>query len=160
MSGSNMIGKICKWNDVRGNKEFDGSLEFNMLQEELNEFTYAYLKTINDKFPKDTLEFDEAGELTLESNKLIVDYMESEEGVNAYRVNQLDALLDLAFVAMGSVYKMLGSEDLTESAMDAVIAANNRKGTEKVDGKIKKPDDFVGPEKDLLELYLDRVTLT
>lgn len=155
-----MVNSICKWNEVRGNREFDGSLEYSMLNEELQEYALAYLKTINDKFPEGTLDFNDDGELTKESAEEVSEYMLSEEGTAYYRVNQLDALADLIFVAVGSMYKILGSADLVESVLDAVVAANNKKGTQKnLEGKVQKPADFIGPEEDIKEIYLDRITL-
>ena len=157
---SYIVSSICNWNEVRDNRNFDGQLEFDMLQEELTEYAHAYLKTISDKFPKETLKFRPNGEIEPEDLKMIDEYMLSEEGTTEYKVNQLDALADIIFVAVGSMYKLLGNADLTESVLDAVIAANNRKGTEKdANGKVQKPEDFVGPEEDIKELYLDRVTL-
>lgn len=62
-------------------------------------------------------------------------------------VDEADALADIIFVAIGSLYKLTGSEEKVKAILFAVIMANNKKGVTKVDGKITKPADFEGPEK-------------
>ena len=71
-----------------------------------------------------------------------------EYGVARSDVDQLDALCDIVFVALGSMYKMLGTPAKVREAMDIVCNANDAKGTKKNDdGKIIKPKDFKGPEE-------------
>lgn len=136
-----IIKDICEWNEVRDCTEFNGSLEFAMLTEELDEFAWAFPKTLKDKFG----EMDE--EEYKEKEQEISDYVVSEEGQLEVKVNRADALGDIIFVAVGSLYKLVGDADKVEDILNAIIAANNTKSKEKnADGKITKPKDFVGPE--------------
>ncbi len=62
-------------------------------------------------------------------------------------VDRADALADVIFVAIGSLYKLVGSEQKVHDIMLAVCAANDMKGMLKDEnGKIMKPGDFEGPE--------------
>jgi predicted HAD superfamily Cof-like phosphohydrolase len=136
-----IIRDICEWNEVRDCVEFDGGLEFTMLAEELDEFAWSTAKTLKDKFG----ELSE-GEYN-EKEEEIVDYFQSDEGQLMIKVNRADALADIIFVAVGSLYKLVGDVNKTEDILNAVIAANNTKSTKKNEqGKITKPKDFVGPE--------------
>lgn len=68
-------------------------------------------------------------------------------------VDEVDALADIIFVAIGSLYKKVGSVEKAEAVMRAVIEANFRKGTKKNEaGKIQKPTNFVGPEAELQKI--------
>ena len=137
-----IIKEICEWNEVRDCTKFDGGLEFAMMAEELDEFAWAFNKTLKDKFGE--VETEEEYE---EIKQDVIDYVESEDGQLDIKTNQADALADLAFVAIGSLYKLVGDSDKVEDIFNAVIAANNTKSKEKnEDGKITKPSDFVGPE--------------
>ncbi len=143
-----MIAGIVEWNNLRENTEFNGALEYGMLMEELDEFAMALLKTIDDEYPKDTLTFEENGEPIQADKDKILEYINSDDGATAYKVNQLDALGDILFVAVGAMGKLLdGNYDKVEDVMMAIQAANDTKGTTKnEDGKVTKPKDFVGPE--------------
>ena len=112
----NIIQDICEWNEVRENYSFNKALEYNMLDEELQEFIKA-----------------------------------------VERVDDADALADLIFVAVGSLWKLAGCDtQKVEDILLAVTAANNLKSaTKNEDGKITKPKDFVGPEK-MIERILCR----
>jgi len=63
-------------------------------------------------------------------------------------VDQADALADILVVAVGSLYKLCGNDRVKfNDILLAVTAANNTKGkTKNAEGKITKPDNFVGPE--------------
>jgi len=107
-----IINRVCTWNYVRDNVEYDSDLEFAMLNEELGEYANA-----------------------------------------RQDVDQLDALADIIFVAIGSMYKLLGTEEKVKEAMNIVCTANDAKGTRKDDnGKIIKPKDFINPELALEKL--------
>ena len=68
-------------------------------------------------------------------------------------VDKADALADLIFVAVGSLYKLTGDTYKAEAIMAEVIKANFRKGATKNEfGKIIKPDDFVGPEVEIAKV--------
>lgn len=79
----------------------------------------------------------------------------SELDVSTNDVDRLDSLLDLVFVAYGSLGKMGLSTDTISKAYDIVVTANESKGsTKNSDGKIQKPEDFASPEEQLsLLLY-------
>ncbi len=149
-----MIENIVQWNTLRDNNEFNGGLEYNMLMEELDEFAMALLKTIDDKYPKDTLTFEESGEPIQEDKDKILEYINSQEGKDMYKVNQLDALGDIVWVAVGAMGKLLGGNYLkVDDVMLAIQAANDTKSSEKnEDGKITKPKDFEGPESMILKV--------
>lgn len=62
-------------------------------------------------------------------------------------VSQADALADIVFVALGSLYKLTGDHHKVEEIMEAVCNANDQKGTKKnKKGKIMKEKDFIPPE--------------
>lgn len=81
----------------------------------------------------------------------------------AYReedlVGEADALADIIFVAVGSLYKLCqGDKNKFERIMEAVIYANNSKSSSKNEqGKITKPEDFVGPEEVIKEVLNDQL---
>ena len=75
-------------------------------------------------------------------------------------VNDARELADIIFVAIGSLYKLVGTSDKAEAIIGAVIDANVRKGTVKDGiGKIIKPADFVGPQGTIETILEDRPTL-
>lgn len=65
------------------------------------------------------------------------------------KVGQADALADVAVVAIGGLYKLVGGDlEALHGILTAVTAANNTKSsTKNASGKITKPDNFVGPEE-------------
>jgi predicted HAD superfamily Cof-like phosphohydrolase len=137
-----IIEEICNWNKDRGLTEFDGALEFEMLAEELQEFVQAGAKTLQDKFGK--LSEEEVHERAEE----IQQYAHSFEGQLEHDVNMADALGDIIFVAIGSLYKLTGDYQKVHNILLAITAANNMKTNDTNDsGKIVKPDGFVGPEE-------------
>jgi len=71
-------------------------------------------------------------------------------------VDQADALADLIFVAIGSLFKLTeGNEAKVRDILLAVCSANDLKGKEKdTNGKITKPKNFVGPE-DMIKRILE-----
>ena len=85
---------------------------------------------------------------------------EVDELGTAYRdgntVDELDAYCDIVFVAIGSMYKLLGCDkQKVVDALMVVTAANNLKGTLKDEnGKVIKDEDFVGPEL-MLQAIID-----
>ena len=79
---------------------------------------------------------------------------------DAYRngtiVDEADAIADIIFVAVGSLYKLTGSKRKTKDILMVVTAANNLKTQAKdKDGKIVKPEGFVGPEGMIEEILND-----
>ena len=107
---SNWINEVQDWNEDRDNLNYSPSLEYSMLDEELDE------------------------------------YMEA--GIAGNIVDQADALADILVVAVGSLFKLCGGDESKfNDIMLVVTAANNTKSsTKNSDGKITKPDNFVGPE--------------
>jgi len=101
-----LVQRVCDWNYVRDNVQYDEELEYSMLSEELEEY-----------------------------------------GVARDLVDHADALADIIFVAVGSLYKITHSAEAVKEILDIVCTANDAKGTKKNDaGKVTKPEDFIGPE--------------
>lgn len=73
--------------------------------------------------------------------------------------DEADALADIIFVAIGSLYKLSGTVIKTDKILKAVIDANNKKGKDKVNGKVVKPDGFVGPEGAIRKILNDGQTV-
>ena len=75
---------------------------------------------------------------------------------NGTEVDEADALADIIFVAVGSLYKLCkGDQQKVLDILMVVTAANNLKTQAKdSDGKIVKPEGFVGPEG-MIEAILD-----
>jgi len=112
----NFTEEVYDWNITRENLRYSPSLEYSMLDEELNE------------------------------------YMEA--GIIGDIVGEADALADIAVVALGGLIKLCGgNKGAAEDILLAVTAANNTKASKKnADGKITKPDNFVGPESMIKEI--------
>jgi predicted HAD superfamily Cof-like phosphohydrolase len=67
-------------------------------------------------------------------------------------VDELDALVDLIFVAIGSMHKLGLNPQEIEKAINIVCDANDKKLSDKKKGKIAKPKDFTGPEEELQKI--------
>lgn len=86
---------------------------------------------------------------------------EVDELGDAYRngtiVDEADALADIIFVAVGSLFKLCeGDRQKVQDILMVVTAANNLKTQAKdVDGKIVKPEGFSGPEGMIKEILDD-----
>ena len=74
----------------------------------------------------------------------IDEYMEADN-----EVDEADALADVIFVAIGSLFKLAGGDtQKVHDIMLAVCAANDLKGRLKDEnGKVMKSDTFTGPEE-------------
>ena len=82
---------------------------------------------------------------------------ELDEFLDAYnnndKVEMADALADIIFVAVGSLYKLTGcNEEKVEDILLAVTAANNLKPKDKVKGKVVKGDKFIEPQPLIKEI--------
>ena len=111
------IYEICNWNEERGLTKYLPSLEYKMLDEEVEEYMEAC--------------------------------------ITAEVVDQADAIADIIFVAVGSLYKLCeGDLSKVDDILLAVTAANNTKGGTTVGGKITKPVDFTGPEDMIIMLEI------
>lgn len=136
-----MLNSICKWNKDRNNVSYDINLEYTMLAEELQEYLLSRQKAM--------LDFATAKGLDPHAETTFTNLTEDEQSVINLntRVNEADALADLIFVATGSLYKLAnGNEDAVRMILSYVIEANEAKGSATSDGKIIKPEGFVGPE--------------
>ncbi len=90
----------------------------------------------------------------LEISMLEEEFHEIVAAVNSDdKVGIFDGLLDLKFVLLGTLGKMgLSAEDIVDG-YEAVIKANETKSeTKDSNGKITKPEGFVGPEATLLAI--------
>ena len=91
----------------------------------------------------------------LEYNMIVEEIQEFYEAETD--VDMADALADIIFVAVGSLYKLTGDSFKAESIMAAVLKANYEKGAKKdMNGKTVKPSDFVGPEAKIAEILDSR----
>lgn len=70
------------------------------------------------------------------------------------RVDVADALADIIFVAVGSLYKLTKDVNKTKDILMVVQAANDTKTNDTLGGKITKPEGFVGPES-LIEVIIN-----
>jgi len=146
--------KVAQWNYKRNNTKFDPELETRMLAEEAQEFKDGMVQFM-------ALEGqDEVGEV-------------GEVEIIAAIVEMVDAWADYQFVMQGSIFKYLGYDtkfdwdsirtqerymfnvltkdceipaEVLDICLEAVIEANNAKGTKKVDGKIQKGYDWRDPK--------------
>lgn len=151
-----LLNSIVTWNKDRDNNKYEPALEFEMLQEELSEYVHAYIKTVNDYVGFD---IHESTEEQYEDNKdKIQEYIDTDEFLEDWRVNQLDALCDIIFVAVGSIGKLLKQDTSSvEQALWEVIEANEKKSKDKNEkGKITKPEGFVGPEERLRSIIKEK----
>ena len=142
-----IINDICDWNAERGNIQYNVSLEFSMLTEEVEELILAKQK--NMLAYADVKGLDPYAEETFTN----MPDEDREDLILDIRVDEADALADIVFVAIGGLYKLTGCrEDKVEDILKAVIEANNNKGKDTKDGKIVKPKGFVGPEEKIRDL--------
>ena len=85
----------------------------------------------------------------LEYNMLLEELDEYAEAiVNKDVVEEADALADIIFVAIGSLYKITNNANAVKEILDIVCDANEQKGHKKdKDGKIiKDRTTFISPE--------------
>jgi len=147
--------RVAKWNFDRNNTSFDMELELNMLAEEAQEF-------------KDGM----------------IDYFNAIKGIDQEaildaKVELVDAYADSLFVFRGTQFKVLGtmidfsgvqetldymvhilksiniSDMVLDEAYNLVVEANEAKGTQKVNGKIQKGEDWFDPKHAIRKLLTD-----
>lgn len=154
---TSIVKQIIKWNKDRDNTEYDPANEYAMLQEEVTEYAHSYIKTVSEFMGIDILTHQvETDEESRELNEKISELIETKEFEAEWKIHQADALADSIFVAVGSLYKLTGSMDKTLKILQAVIDANQEKGSEKDEnGKIIKPVGFVPPEDRIKEILND-----
>jgi len=139
------VNRIIDWNYGRNKLELDSNLEINMLAEEAKEYFDA--KTFVDRVDAVCdLIFVGVGTLAKTSN--------------AYHLSAKELFAPIDFILTDFVGRVeaegISSEVfmgmLTES-LDAVITANEEKGTDRDEnGKVKKPEGFVPPEERIAEI--------
>ena len=68
-------------------------------------------------------------------------------------VDQLDALLDVIYVAIGSLHKLgLTPEQMVEGLQIVQDANSQKSGSKNADGKVTKPENFIPPEEKLQKI--------
>ena len=139
------VNRIVDWNKERNNFELDSNLEINMLAEEAKEYFEA--DNIVDRMDAVCdLIFVAVGTLT--------------KSANAYHLAAKEIFSPIDFILSDFVGRVQ-SEGITGDnfmpmlgdCLDAVISANESKGTEKDEnGKVKKPEGFVPPEETIARI--------
>ena len=94
---------------------------------------------------RDNLRYSPSLEYSMLDEEL-AEYLEA--GITGDEIGQADALADIAVVAIGGLFKLCkGDLEAMHLILTAVTAANNTKANKKnEEGKITKPDNFIGPE--------------
>jgi len=154
----NIIEEICKINDeVWDNKkgtyddrleaayQIEEALEGLIIEGREKQFRHPYL---NDFFG--------SASPKLMSRILIDNIIEPEPGEEMSDVERADKHLDSIYYNIGSLYKLgMNAQDIVD-ALQVVHNANVAKSGQKDErGKVKKPENFVGPEQKIEEI-LDR----
>ena len=143
------VNRIIDWNYERNELVLDSNLEINMLAEEAKEYFDA--KTFVDR-------------VDAVCDIIFVGVGTLAKTANAYHLSAKELFAPIDFILTDFVGRVeaegLNSDvfmQMLGESLDAVISANEEKGTEKTpDGKIKKPEGFVPPEDritDIIEKY-------
>jgi len=123
----NFIKRIVKTNEVLWDNprgHINYQLELDMLEEELNEAKEAYRDFMNN--PIDNIDFE---------------------------TEFLDAMVDLVYVAIGTMHKLGLTPQEIDKAIHIVCDANEAKaGAKDANGKVKKGDNFPEPQPRLKKL--------
>ena len=153
----NLIEDICKINnDVWGNLHgtYDDAQEAAyQIEEALEGFDLSYFNA-NIQLMADSFVFD------TNSPKLIARKLIEATGDETQipDVDRFDKALDAIYFAIGSMHKLGLAPSQIVEGLQVVHNANLAKSGEKdSQGKVTKPDSFVGPE-DQLQLILDKRT--
>ena len=133
------VNRIVDWNIERNELALDSNLEINMLAEEAKEYFDA--KTFVDKV-------DAVGDI------IFVGVGTLAKTTNAYHLSAKELFAPIDFILTDFVGRVetegIGSDfflPMLSEVLDAIIDANEEKGTEKDEkGKVKKPEGFVPPE--------------
>ena len=87
----------------------------------------------------------------LEADMLVEELNEFMSADNL--VNEVDAIQDLIFIAIGTLHKLGLKPEQIVDTMQAVLDANKQKSaTKNADGKIQKPNDFIPPEEKIADI--------
>jgi len=148
--------RIFEWNKERNDLKYDKTLESDMFFEEIEEF-YAAGSTVDrlDAF-LDTLFVGVGSIIKSSRDRTARNFSEFFENTTFF-----DTMVSIMF---GDLVEKGVSEDdildVIQEGLTEVINANFRKGTKKnAAGKIQKPKDFIGPEKELqriIDSYVER----
>jgi len=129
-----LVEAICKlnerqWSNPRG--QFDPLNGSAMIIEEA-------LELIGAPNPRET------------SRQLVESY---DELTDISRVDQFDALLDTLYITIGELHKLGATpEDITDGLQIVHNANVAKSGSKDANGKVTKPEGFVGPEEALSKL--------
>lgn len=115
-----LVQEICDYNYDKEQTKFDGSYEYAALTKDLDVFAWAFAQTLKDKFGEQKSE-----EEFKKIEKEVSTYVTSKEGQNEVQVNRAKAVGDLIFDAIGTLYKLTGSEKKTADVMLSITAARN-----------------------------------
>jgi len=140
----NIEDKIAMWNKERGLVVWDINLEMKLILEEAKEYYDA--ETLVDKF-------DAFLDLGFVAHGSAFKY--THNSVNNKEFEEFISLLGIIRKDFQSLINIYHEDfrDLANSGLEIVLKYNNKKSSEKNEfGKIIKPKDFVGPEKELQEL--------
>jgi len=142
--------KIVDWNRKRNDLSYSKSLELSMLREEMQEY-WAATDVVDKLDAVADILFVGAGTMAKVANYearggVIEDFPFSEETFDALMFDLVGALHNEGIAVKFFI-------DLIQETLDIVIEANSAKLAEKdKNGKVKKPEGFVGPESKIKKL--------
>jgi len=153
-----LLGRIIDWNRVRNGLEFTADLEAAMLSEEANEFFHAsYLVDLFDAYCDFT--FVAVGTFAKFANCKY----ETMQGLRnrAYEMKSLEeyifrTLTQMEIVLRGELTNPYHLKSIRNACLRYVIQANEKKGIEKVNGKIQKGPNWTPPE-DNIRMHLEEI---
>lgn len=149
-----MLNDIITWNLKRNELKFDPALEAKMLSEEANEFYTATTLVERVREYCDFCFVLQGTKAKFYSRK----YTDHREAVYAYEhfkefMEWAEEVQDKMYESLCECVAWRGVDDIVSQSFDAVIAANNAKGTEKnSDGKVIKGPDYVSPSDAIAEI--------
>jgi len=139
---------IVDWNIQRNQLKWDKQLEFNMLDEEIDEFfTAKALVDMMDAFVDTTFVLSGTVAKAKENDK-IDEFKEIVTDLNLIEVMlKMYKIMTKEFNKRNRVEYKLFPEELLYEAFNIVIEANNQKLKVGKSGKVEKPEGFVKPEE-------------
>ncbi len=155
--------RIIDWNKERNALEFNISLEIKMLHEECREFYMANsvverLQEFSDFLFVWTGTTAKYGAMQLDDVHTFKQFNEMMAELRTWvdeQVNQMSSILNKELQSMELDEQQFS--EVVNGAMEAVIEANENKGTEKDDnGKVKKGSNYVHP-KEKIESILKKM---
>ena len=139
---------IVDWNIQRNQLKWDKQLEFDMLDEEIDEFfTAKALVDMMDAFVDTTFVLSGTVAKAKENDK-IDEFKEIVTDLNLIEVMlKMYKIMTKEFNKRNRVEYKLFPEELLYEAFNIVIDANNQKLKVGKSGKVEKPEGFVKPEE-------------